>query len=188
MRTVPLVLAFALGLVALAAPRPALAADIYGSWKSTSGNVFEISDSRRGGFKLLLTRPDGSQEKLRGDWVPGMAGSQFNYWSGNTQYTVTFSARDPNRVRVTAPGMTTTWWQRFSRAVSVPAHRAKIFGFWASTSGNVFEIAEAHRGGFKLWVTYPSGKRLVLRGDWVRGMGGQQFTYWDGKFQYTGTF
>ncbi len=187
MRHIPLVLALALGLLALA-PRPALAADVYGTWQSSSGNIFEITDSRRGGFKLRVTYPNGTQTVLRGDWVPGMVGSQFNYWDANTQYTATFSPRDPDRVRVVYGRNITSWWKRYSHTVSVPAHRAKIFGFWASTSGNVFEIAEAHRGGFKLWVTYPSGKRLVLRGDWVRGMGGSQFTYWDGKFQYTGTF
>jgi hypothetical protein len=188
MRRVSLLLALALGLVALAAPRPALAADVYGTWKSTSGNVFEITDSRRGGFKLRLTYPNGTQEVLRGDWVPGMEGLQFNYWNrDNVQHVATFSRRDPDRVRVQV-GTTVSWWQRVSHAVAVPAHKAKIFGFWRSSSGNVFEITEAHRGGFKLWVTMTSGKRMVLRGDWVRGLSGSQFTYWEGKYQYTGTF
>ncbi len=142
MRTVPLILALALGLLGAAAPRPALAADVYGSWQSTSGNVFEITGSRRGGFKLRVTYPNGTQTVLRGDWVPGMVGVQFNYWDANTQYTATFNPRDPDRVRVVYGRGVTSWWKRYSHTVAVPAHSsswsalpASLTRFWMRRVG-----------------------------------------------------
>ena len=49
MRRFPLLLALGVALLAHLAPARAEAASVYGTWKSSSGNLFEITESRRGG-------------------------------------------------------------------------------------------------------------------------------------------
>ncbi len=86
---------------------------IFGTWRSTSGNIFVVNSTGYGGFSLTWIQPNGQQALLRGNWVAGLRGTQFQYWDLNGySYTGTFSSRDPNRVRVVTNTGTTTWWYR----------------------------------------------------------------------------
>jgi len=176
------------GLFVLATivPATAEASEIFGTWRSSTGNVFEITGSRLGEFKLHVTYTNGAKTTLRGNWVPGLVGTQFQYFDGNTPLTGTFNPRDPDKVRVVT-SETASWWQRDNGAPPV-ASSAKIFGVWRSSSGRLFEVNEAAGGGVGLLMTEASGRKLSLRGDWIKGLRGAQFEYWDSSRRYEGTF
>lgn len=95
---------------------------IFGTWRSTSGNIFVVNGSEYGGFNLTWIQPSGQQALLRGSWVQGLRGTQFQYWDLNGYgYTGTFSSRDPNRIRVTTSTGATTWWYRHVPQAAQPA-------------------------------------------------------------------
>ncbi len=60
---------------------------------------------------------------------------------------------------------------------SASAHSANVYGVWTSTSGNRFEIPRGPEGTFDLIMKATSGKLSLMRGGWVEGMEGTQFTY-----------
>ncbi|MCB9638160.1 MAG: hypothetical protein H6727_04535 [Myxococcales bacterium] len=155
------------------APSNAEAQTIYGLWRSTSGNTFEIPFSRGNRFDIVLTRPNGQRVVLPGAWVRGMRGIQFNYMYGRSRYIGTFSARRSNLVRVLAPNGKVSWWKRSSSRRSRGIAWA---GRWRSTSGNIFTVPHS-RGPFNIIVTYRNGRKGVLRAYWVRGLVGIQFRY-----------
>lgn len=162
------------------------AASIYGAWRSSSGNVFHITQAA-GGFRLNVRLTTGQSKILRGNWVSGMQGLQFTYWDG-AKITGTFRPGDPNRIRVVS-GNTTTWWRRMG-ASRAPARGATIFGTWRSSTGNLFEVPfdGARQGAFDMILTHTNGRREVIRGRWVSGMRGTQFAYRSRGVRFTGTF
>lgn len=143
-------------------------AKIYGTWMSTSGNVFEIPRTRGRKFDMVVTYKNGRRGLMHGAWVPGMVGVQFTYTDGRYRYTGTFTG---GRVRVTAPG-TTSWWRRHYRR----SHGMRAAGVWRSTSGNTFTVP-AQRGSFNIILTTPRGGKQLYRAHWVAGMEGVQFRY-----------
>lgn len=182
-----LVAAFAFAAV-LVFSKGASAAEIFGTWRSTTGNVFEIHGSRHSDFKLTNRQTTGGTQLLRGNWVRGLEGTQFEYWDGQNRYTGTFDPRDANRIRVTSNSVV-SWWQRDLNAPVVESRGSKIYGVWRSTSGNLFDITDAPGPGFEIYVMFNDGRRQRLRGSWIQGMRGSQFEYWDAsQIRYEGTF
>ncbi len=180
-------------LLAIAVPAEAQrrGSKIYGTWRSTSGARIVISDTGPGGFSISLTRTTGELLPMRGQWVHGLRGTQFQYWYSNQTYTGTFRPDDPDRVHVSSTDGTTSWWTREVVPVAAPAPTGgSVYGFWRSTSGNVFNVQGTGRGGFTLLMTAPNGAQQVLRGRWVHGLRGTQFQYWaqGAATANTGTF
>lgn len=180
-----LVLAAALcSALLVTASSEARAGTIYGTWSSTSGNVFEIPYSGGHGFDMILTYPSGQRVVLRAHWVAGMRGTQFTYRFGRFTYTATFSQSMGNRLRVvSSPGGQVSWWKRHRRA-----SRSMLWaGTWRSTSGNLF-VVPASRGSFNIIIKHPNGTQRVVRAHWVAGMEGTQFYYYFGRDRVTATF
>ncbi|MBI3071220.1 MAG: hypothetical protein HYY84_03745 [Deltaproteobacteria bacterium] len=150
---------------------------IYGTWHSTSGNLFEIHSTDDGAFRMTMLTTNGTQSVMRGHWIAGLRGTQFQYFGPDgRRYSGTFSGRDPNRVRV-AGASQVSWWKRGATAVA--PRSSKLFGTWRSGSGNVFEIRNTNDGRFSLVVTFTDGRKSVMRGSWVRGFRGSRFQYHD---------
>lgn len=170
-------IAFAGGeLVADAQPRGR--GKIYGTWTSTTGNVFEIPRSRGLSFDMIVTyKGTNRQGLLRGRWVPGMVGTQFTFvWQGR-QTTGTFTR---GRIRLVVSGGGISWWNRhYARSRSMRAA-----GVWRSTSGNTFTVP-ARRGNFNIIMTSPRGAKQLYQAYWVSGMEGVQFRYGAGPNRAT---
>jgi hypothetical protein len=155
-------------------PSSAEAQSIYGFWRSTTGNTFEVPNSRSFRFDLILTRPNGQRSVLPGRWVAGMMGSQFTYVSGAERCTGTFSATRPDVVRVVCGGSNrVSWWKR---SASRRSRAAAYSGIWRSTSGSVFNVPFSRRA-FNIIATWPNGRKDVYQAYWVPGMVGVQFRY-----------
>lgn len=145
---------------------------IYGLWRSTTGNVFEIPYAPGNSFDMVVTYTNGQRAVVRGAWIRGMRGSQFFYVAGQSRCTGTFSAMRSNVVRVDCNGRV-SWWQR-SR--SRKSRSVAYAGTWQSTSGSRFTVP-ASRGPFNIIATFRNGQKAVYRAYWVSGMVGIQFRY-----------
>lgn len=155
---------------------------IYGFWRSSSGNKFEIPRGREGSFDLIMKAPSGKLSLMRGAWVEGMEGTQFTYGTGGAVNTGTFSNDDPHRIRVVPARGKATFWKRDRRR----SRAAMWAGTWKSTSGNVFTVAARRGGPFNIIRTSPKGRKAVIVARWVEGMEGTQFEY--GKPAVTVTY
>ncbi len=153
-------------------PQDANAQTIYGLWRSTTGNVFEIPYSPGNYFDMVVTYTNGQRAVLRGGWVGGMRGSQFYYTAGGSSCTGTFSAMRSNVVRVVCNGRA-SWWKRSG---SRKSRSVAYAGTWQSTSGARF-VVPASRGAFNIIATFRNGRKAVYRAYWVPGMVGIQFRY-----------
>ncbi|MBW2731444.1 MAG: DUF4476 domain-containing protein [Deltaproteobacteria bacterium] len=178
------VLVFCAAALFMGSAHAAEAASVYGSWRSSSGNVFTITQTGAG-FRLSATLTKGGRKVLHGNWVPGMRGLQFSYWDG-VKVIGTFRPGDPNRIRVRTP-TTTTWWQRMNSRRRA-GQRATIFGPWRSTTGNLFDVSYKRARRFQLMLTATNGRREQMGGRWVPGMRGTQFEYHSRGRRFTGTF
>lgn len=97
---------------------------IFGTWRSTTGNLFQVPAAGRRRFDLIVTHTDGRREVFMAHWVRGMRGSQFEYTTRGVRYTGTFSPTDPNRIRNTNSSGGVSWWTRYYGGVPQPPPRA----------------------------------------------------------------
>jgi len=162
------------GLAALLFSSPAFAGNVYGRWQSNSGNVFDVAGAEDGsGFHVYMTSPTGQRMELRGRWIPGLVGTQFEYWDAQNHFTGTFNPHDGSKIRI-SNGKIVNWWQR--EGAQAPTSTSKVTGFWSSTTGNVFSIAE-NGEQIALRVRNPNGAEQIMNGSWVPGLRGTQFQY-----------
>lgn len=145
---------------------------IYGTWSSTTGNRFEIPNTGRWVFDIVLIRPNGAREVFQGRWVRGMMGTQFVYNYGQFRYTGTFSSVNPRVVRVVDQHGTTSWWKRSTYRSA----RMVFAGVWRSSSGNFFTVPATNQN-FNMIATLTNGRKQVYYARWVPGMEGVQFQY-----------
>lgn len=96
--------------VAVVAPAWA-AYDMTGTWSSASGSTIVIPRGTSN-FILLVTHQDGSQYRLKAQWVQGMVGSRFWFVSeyGKTIYA-TIDPQNVNRVQCN-DNVKTWYWTR----------------------------------------------------------------------------